>query len=98
MRTSKPPRTMQINRTNRGSVVNYYGVNYCPRKNVCSLGSWALFVNSKPCPTYVSDIRYTFFIRIFGIEFKVIRWAPKGKRTYEISRPGVALVVNTDAL
>ena len=59
----------------------YFGVCYCKIKSCVSLWGWMFWRTGKPSQTYVGDIESRFFLRVFGVEFKVMYWQPKGKRT-----------------
>jgi hypothetical protein len=76
--------------------VRYYGVCYCPPKHCGSFSVWAWWLLPHGYKTYVSDITTTFFLRVFGIEFKVLRWVSRDKRTYCVSRPGDCRVVTLE--
>jgi hypothetical protein len=58
----------------------YFGVCYCPRKITYCWRDWAWWVINRPIRTYIGDIEERFFLRIFGVEFKVMYWKPKSQR------------------
>ena len=67
--------------------MHYFGMNYCPRKYTGSWKYWAFWITSSACPTFFSDIKQDFFVRILGVEFKRLWWEPKHKCTYQAIVP-----------
>jgi hypothetical protein len=59
--------------------MNYFGINYCPRKVFHKWKDWAFWTVSNT-PTYIGDIESRFFLRIFGVEFKIMYWKSQDER------------------
>ena len=62
----------------------YFGVSYGPRKAFLTLSDWAWWYIGYRMPTYLTDIKYHRFLRVLGIELKMMWWEPYGKREAKI--------------
>jgi len=58
----------------------YLGVCYCPRRCVAKWIHWAFCWRGRPSNTYLYDIESRRFLRVMGVEIKLMWWKPKPMR------------------